>query len=144
MEAFLSRLPPSSTPQTPRTPWICISNPYIATAASTLTSPTPDGEPPPPPPPQPQPQVRGCEHEGPVACGADLATFCEGGMERLHLASAFIDECRASGAAGPAAAHEFGKAGADAASEILALAHALGVRCGKVSNVSLRISPNLS
>ena len=124
MEAFLARLPPSSTPQTPQTPWICISNPYIATGVTTS-----DGE------PQHQHQVRGCEHEGPVARGADLATLCEGGMERLHLASAFIDECRASGAAtGPAAAREFGKAGADAASEILALAHALGVRCGKVSS----------
>ena len=120
VDDFLARLPPSRTAQTPDTPWIYICNPYIATA-------------------RPRWPVRACEDEGPLpARGApDLATFCEGGTERLHLASSFIDHCRASaavagGVSRSAVARECAEAGADAGTEILALARALGVRSGKV------------
>ena len=49
------------------------------------------------------------------------------------MASMFIDECRQSGKSQAFVTRECKKAGADAADEILDLAHAARVRCGKVS-----------
>ena len=76
--------------------------------------------------------IRGCEDEAPEEEGADLLKLVEGGMERLHLATAFIDEFKASGQPGAAIARESKKAGLDAAGDILNLAKVLKVTCGKV------------
>ncbi len=139
VDEFLARLPPSRTPQSPGTPWIYICNPFVARSGRQAFS---DGqrregeeeeE-------EEEEKVRGGEDEAPVEPGADLRTFCRGGMERLHLASAFVDQCRRSGMADVPVARECRKAGDDAAAEILDLAHALGVRCGKVSQVGFQLS----
>ncbi|RYP64396.1 hypothetical protein DL769_006677 [Monosporascus sp. CRB-8-3] len=121
IEAFLARLPPASTPASAALPWIYIYNPLRSGR-----KPSQDGN-----RDRSQVVVRGAEDEAPVERGADLRTFCEGGMERLHLATQFIEQCRGSGMAPAFVARECRKAGADAAREVLDLAHALRVRCGK-------------
>ncbi|RYO77704.1 hypothetical protein DL766_006053 [Monosporascus sp. MC13-8B] len=121
IEAFLARLPPASTPATAALPWIYIYNP-LRSARKPSQAGNRDRS---------QVVVRGAEDEAPVEQGADLRTFCEGGMERLHLATRFIEQCRGSGMARAFVARECRKAGADAAREVLDLAHALRVRCGK-------------
>ncbi|KAI1248095.1 hypothetical protein MGN70_010344 [Eutypa lata] len=118
VDAFLARLPPSSTLQTERTPWIYICNPFTARQAAANTQ-------------QQQQVVPGCEDEAPVERGSDVRTFCQGAMERLHMASGFMEQCRRSGMGTAFVTRECAKAGADAAVEVLDLAHALRVRCGK-------------
>lgn len=49
------------------------------------------------------------------------------------MASGFMEQCRRSGMGTAFVTRECAKAGADAAVEVLDLAHALRVRCGKVS-----------
>ncbi|RYP92552.1 hypothetical protein DL770_001310 [Monosporascus sp. CRB-9-2] len=121
IEAFLARLPPASTPATAALPWIYIYNPLRSGRR-----PSQNGN-----RDRSHVVVRGAEDEAPLERGADLRTFCEGGMERLHLATQFIEQCRGSGMARAFVARECRKAGADAAREVLDLAHALRVRCGK-------------
>ncbi|RYO97347.1 hypothetical protein DL764_007325 [Monosporascus ibericus] len=114
VEAFLARLPPASTPATAALPWIYIYNPLRSGR-----KPSQDGN-----RDRSQVVVRGAEDEAPLERGADLRTFCEGGMERLHLATQFIEQCRSSGMARAFVARECRKAGADAVREVLDLAHA--------------------
>ncbi|RYP27172.1 hypothetical protein DL768_011324 [Monosporascus sp. mg162] len=121
IEAFLARLPPASTPATAALPWIYIYNPL-----GSGRKPSQGGN-----RDRSHVVVRGAEDEAPLERGADLQTFCEGGMARLHLATQFIEQCRGSGMARAFVVRECHKAGADAARELLDLAHALRVRCGK-------------
>lgn len=87
--------------------------------------------------------IHGAEDEAPVEPGANLRSFCEGGMERLHMASGFVEQCRRSGMGKAFIDRECAKAGDDAAAEVLDLAHALRVRCGKVRSFSIFTTPVL-
>ncbi|RYP84096.1 hypothetical protein DL769_001241 [Monosporascus sp. CRB-8-3] len=79
VDSFLARLPPSITPQTKSRRWIFICNPYVKQTFA-------------PKEPAPSNKVRGCEDEAPQpAEGMDLPTFLQGGMERLHILSNFIE-----------------------------------------------------
>ncbi|KAI0475007.1 hypothetical protein GGR56DRAFT_491156 [Xylariaceae sp. FL0804] len=116
VDAFLARLPPATTEETPQSPWIYICNPYIArkpkrAAASQL--------------------IRGCEDEAPEEEGADPLKLAEAGEERLHMASEFIGMCKASGQAKAFITRECKKAGVDAAKDILMVAKEMRVTCGK-------------
>jgi hypothetical protein len=118
VDAFLSRLPPATTEQTPGHSWIWIYNPYRKRK------------------PQMEAQnrlVRGGEEEVPEAEGADLLTLMQAGQERLDIASSFCNEYRNSGQPQVMISRETRKAGMDAAKDILNLAQTLGVTCGKVS-----------
>ncbi|KAK7738620.1 hypothetical protein SLS62_011354, partial [Diatrype stigma] len=123
VDDFLARLPPSRTPQTAQTPWIYICNPH---AHKQTRQPQGDHH-----HRQQSAVIRGAEDEAPVEPGADLRRFCEGAMERLHMASRFAEQCRRSGMGRAFVDRECAKAGDDAAAEVLDLAHALRVRCGK-------------
>lgn len=125
VDAFLKRLPPATTEETPDHPWIWICNPYIKRKAKK------DAQ---------NQQVRGGENEVPEDEGADIATLMQAGQERLHFVSSFIDEFRKPGVASALIAQESKKAGIDAANDILSLAQGLRVTCGKVSQVSHPVS----
>ncbi|KAI1826302.1 hypothetical protein F4861DRAFT_537153 [Xylaria intraflava] len=116
IEAFLARVPPATTPQTPTNRWIWTCNPHIKRQPRKAAA---------------NQRVRGGEDEAPEAEGADLATLMQAGEERLHFASDFIEQCRRPGVPSDFIARESRKAGADAANDILNLARALRVTCGK-------------
>ncbi|KAI0012389.1 DUF1917-domain-containing protein [Xylariaceae sp. FL0662B] len=116
VDAFLQRLPPATTDETPSNQWIWICNPYIGRKAKSEA----DNQ-----------KIRGGEDEAPEEEGADLGTVVEGGMGRLHLAREFIDACKNSGQNPNFITRECRKAGADAARDILILAKAHRVSCGK-------------
>ncbi|KAI1349255.1 hypothetical protein F5Y01DRAFT_189880 [Xylaria sp. FL0043] len=116
VDAFLSRLPPATTEETPGHSWIWIFNPYIKQKPKNEAQ---------------NQQIRGAEDEVPEGEGADLTTFMQGGQERLHFASSFIDDFGKSGQSKDLIVQETKKAGMDAAKDILELARGLGVTCGK-------------
>lgn len=116
VDAFLKRLPPATTEETPDHPWIWICNPYINRKAKKEAQ---------------NQQVRGGENEIPEDEGADIATLMRAGEERLHFASSFINQFRQPGVSGALIARESKKAGMDAAKDILDLAKGLRVTCGK-------------
>ncbi|KAI2622667.1 DUF1917-domain-containing protein [Hypomontagnella submonticulosa] len=116
IEDFLERLPPATTDEFPGGPWIWVCNPYINRKKKSEA----DNQ-----------KIRGGEDEAPEAEGADLTSVVEGGMERLHIASEFIDSFKKSGQHPALITRECRKAGMDAAKAILDLAQALHVRCGK-------------
>jgi len=111
---FLSRLPPTVIEDYP---WIYICNPYIARKPKEYTAKCTN--------------VVGCEDEGPCADGSDLATLMEGGMERLHMVSRFIDHLRNMNRPQSVVTQELRKASFDATEDILDLAQHLRVTCGK-------------
>ncbi|KAI0389347.1 DUF1917-domain-containing protein [Xylariaceae sp. FL0594] len=116
VDAFLNRLPPSTTEQTPGHNWIWIYNPYRKTKTQA------DAQ---------NRQVPGGEDEVPEAEGADLLTMMQAGQERLDIASSFCNEFRNSGHTMAVISRETRKAGIDAAKDILGLAEGLSVTCGK-------------
>ncbi|KAI5854085.1 DUF1917-domain-containing protein [Durotheca rogersii] len=116
VEEFLKRLPPATTEQTPSNSWVWIYNPYIKHKKKSEA----DNE-----------MIRGGEDEVPEAEGADLSRVVAGGMERLHFASDYIDMCKKSSDDLDYIARECRKAGLDAAKDILDLAKAHHVTCGK-------------
>ncbi|KAH7029391.1 uncharacterized protein B0I36DRAFT_411291 [Microdochium trichocladiopsis] len=111
---FLHRLPPSTTEGFP---WIYICNPYVDRRPRVPTS---CGA-----------NVVGCEDEGPQDNGADVATLMQGGMERLHMISEFIDYLRRIDRPPELKMQELRKASSDASEDILTLAQHLRVTCGK-------------
>ena len=117
VDAFLHRLPPATTEETPGHSWIWIANPYIKRKSKSEAQ---------------NQQVRGGEDEVPEDEGADLATLMQAGEERLHFASSFIQEFRKPGLSKALVTRETKKAGMDAARDILELAKGLRVTCGKV------------
>lgn len=117
VEDFLARMPPATTDQTPDSPWIWVCNPYIKRKRKQEAA---------------NQMIRGGEDEAPEEKGADLGSVVEGGMARLHFASEFINFCRNSGNQPAIITRECRKAGTDAAKDILDLAKAHRVRCGKV------------
>ncbi|KAI1759253.1 DUF1917-domain-containing protein [Hypoxylon sp. FL1150] len=116
IQNFLERVPPATTDQTPDDPWIWVCNPYIKRQKKREAS---------------NQLVRGGEDEAPEEEGADLGSVIEGGMARLHLASKFISFCKSSGNQPALVTRECRKAGTDAAKDILDLAKAHRVKCGK-------------
>ncbi|KAI4864516.1 DUF1917-domain-containing protein [Hypoxylon rubiginosum] len=116
VEDFLARMPPATTDQTPDSPWIWVCNPYIKRKRKQEAA---------------NQMIRGGEDEAPEEKGADLGSVVEGGMARLHFASEFINFCRNSGNQPAIITRECRKAGTDAAKDILDLAKAHRVRCGK-------------
>ncbi|KAI0969128.1 hypothetical protein F4678DRAFT_181941 [Xylaria arbuscula] len=116
VEAFLNRLPPATTEETPGHCWIWICNPYIKRKSRNEAE---------------NQRIRGGEDEAPEDEGADLATLMQAGEERLHFASSFIHEFRKPGLSMALITRETKKAGMDAAKDILDLAKNLRVTCGK-------------
>ncbi|KAI0912441.1 hypothetical protein F4823DRAFT_634104 [Ustulina deusta] len=116
VDAFLSRLPPATTEETPGHCWIWVCNPYIKRKSRNEAE---------------NQRVRGGEDEVPEDEGADLATLLQAGEERLHFASSFIHEFRKPGLSTSLITRETWKAGMDAARDILDLAKNLRVTCGK-------------
>ncbi|KAI0880948.1 DUF1917-domain-containing protein [Annulohypoxylon maeteangense] len=116
IEAFLERVPPATTDATPKNPWIWVCNPYISRKKKSESL---------------NQHIRGCEDEAPEEEGADLPRVVEGGMARLHFVSEYINMCKNSGNGPAFIARECRTAGVDAAKDILNLAKAHHVRCGK-------------
>ncbi|KAI1751104.1 hypothetical protein F4782DRAFT_204149 [Xylaria castorea] len=116
VDAFLKRLPPATTEETPGHSWIWICNPYIKRKSRN------DAE---------NRHIRGGEDEAPEDEGADLATLMQAGEERLGFASSFIHQFRKPGISPALVIQESRKAGMDAAKDILNLAKGLRVTCGK-------------
>lgn len=123
IEDFLERVPPATTDEAPGNHWIWVCNPYINRKKKEEAS---------------NQNIPGGEDEAPEEEGADLPSVVEGGMERLHFAREFIDMCKKSGNQPALITRECRKAGVDAAKDILDLAKAHHVRCGKVSETLLR------
>ncbi|KAI0893165.1 DUF1917-domain-containing protein [Annulohypoxylon nitens] len=116
IEDFVERLPPATTNETDTNKWIWVCNPYIRQKKKSEAS---------------NQQIRGGEDEAPEEEGADLPSVVEGGMARLHFASQYINMCKNSGNIPEFIAKECRTAGMDAAKDILNLAKAHHVRCGK-------------
>ncbi|TFB07531.1 hypothetical protein CCMA1212_000049 [Trichoderma ghanense] len=116
VDDFLSRLPPATTDQTPEVPWIFICNPWIPRVHKR----------------EGQGQFsRGNEDEAPEEEGSEPAIVAEGGLERLHLVSKFIEGMQRSGKAPSTVENEIAKERRQATSDILKLAHLVKVRTGK-------------
>ncbi|KAH6606255.1 hypothetical protein Trco_005408 [Trichoderma cornu-damae] len=116
IDHFLSRLPPSTTDQTPEVPWIFICNPYIPRvhrleSQSRLS--------------------KGNEDEAPAEEGSRTGLVAQGGLERLHLVSKFIEGMQRSGKARSMVEKEIRKEQKQAVDDILNLAHLAKVRTGK-------------
>lgn len=75
VQDFLTRLPPATTNQTDRTPWIFICNPYIHRVPKSESS---------------NQRSTGNQDEGPEQEGSRLDVVIQGGIERLELLSGFI------------------------------------------------------
>lgn len=106
VEAFLKRLPPSTTDATPEVPWIWICNPYLPT--------NPDTTPP-----------SGHGHDGPDVGGSHVLTYIR---EAIDILNEFRDNRDHGAGAGNTTAHKQ----SNPASDILDLAHRRNIRSGKV------------
>ncbi|UKZ49563.1 hypothetical protein TrVGV298_003810 [Trichoderma virens] len=116
IDNFLSRLPPATTDQTSDTPWIFICNPYIPRVHKHES----------------QSQFsKGNEDEAPEEEGSKTAIVAQGGLERLHLVSKFIEGMQRSGKAKSIVEKEIRKEQKQATDDILKLAHLAKVRTGK-------------
>ncbi|KAL6804467.1 DUF1917 domain-containing protein [Trichoderma sp. SZMC 28012] len=116
IDDFLTRLPPATTDQTPETPWIFICNPYIPRVHKHES----------------QSQFsKGNEDEAPEEEGSKTAIVAQGGLERLHLVTKFIEGMQRSGKAKPIVEREIRKEQRQATDDILKLAHLAKVRTGK-------------
>lgn len=117
IDHFLSRLPPATTDRTPEVPWIFVCNPYIPRVHK-LES---------------QSQFsKGNEDEAPEEEDSKTAIVAQGGLERLHLVSKFIEGMQRSGKAKSVIDNEIRKERRQAIDDILNLAHLAKVRTGKV------------
>lgn len=117
VDAFLTRLPPQTTEQSPTLPWIFICNPYIPRIEKRAS----DSQ-----------FSKGNEDEAPQEEGSRLQLIIEGGMERLDLVTSFTEKARKSPKAASTIEREINKERKQAAEDILTLAHAGKVRPGKV------------
>lgn len=134
VEAFLTRLPPRTTEQTPETPWVFICNPYIARTAKGQDQ-AENAE-----------KGRGNEDEGPGEEGSKVGLVVEAGLERLEILAKFVEKTKALAKNKTAAEKEMNQERKQAVSDILALAHAAKVRPGKVRDPILEhiyVRPNL-
>ena len=116
VDAFLTRLPPSTTRETASEYWIYICNPFVPRKSKPQSA---------------NQHVGGCEDEAPLETDTELDTFIEGGMGRLHLLSDFIEKTKSMARTKNIAAREINKERALAMTQMLDLAHHLHVRCGK-------------
>ncbi|KAL6870251.1 DUF1917 domain-containing protein [Trichoderma novae-zelandiae] len=116
LDDFLSRLPPATTDQTPEVPWIFICNPWIPRVHKL------EGE---------GQSCKGNEDEAPEEEGSRPAMVAQGGLERLHLVSKFIEGMQRSGKAMSVVEKEIRQEQKQAAGDILKLAHLVKVRTGK-------------
>ena len=122
VDEFLARLPPRTTIQSPETPWIFICNPYIPRKAR--ISDDGDGG--------AAEKGRGNEDEAPGEEGSKVGLVIEAGLERLDLLRDFIEKTKAMARNPASAQRAINREREQAASDILALAHAAKVRAGKV------------
>ncbi|RFU73543.1 hypothetical protein TARUN_8705 [Trichoderma arundinaceum] len=121
IDNFLSRLPPSTTDQTPEVPWIFICNPYIP-RVHRLES---------------QSQFsKGNEDEAPEEEGSKTGIVAQGGLERLQLVSKFIEGIQRMGKSKSFVEKEIRKEQKQAIDDILNLAYLAKVRTGKLSLVA--------
>ncbi|KAB5542624.1 hypothetical protein GE09DRAFT_1135874 [Coniochaeta sp. 2T2.1] len=116
VDAFLSRVPPSTTRVTADEHWIWICNPFIPRESRSKAA---------------NQHGSGYEDEAVLESGAELRIFEQGGMERLHLLSEFISKTRDGARSKTIAAREINQERAQAVSQVLDLAHHLHVRSGK-------------
>ncbi|GAO15837.1 hypothetical protein UVI_02021000 [Ustilaginoidea virens] len=103
LEAFLTRLPPATTDRTDDVPWIFICNPYVSSR----------------------------ERQTRDEKGGQLHLVARGAAERLELLADLTQKVTSSGASPTFIARELSSARAQAAADILNLAHAGRVRTGK-------------
>lgn len=116
VDAFLARLPPSTTRVTADDHWIYICNPFVPLEPKSQSA---------------NQHVSGCEDEAPLEHDTELDLFIQGGMERLHLLSDFIGKAKSMAKTKSIATREIKGERALAVTQILGLAHHLHVRCGK-------------
>ncbi len=117
LEDFFARLPPATTDVSNERPWIYICNPYVPRKRKS----------------EAQNQMsRGNEDEGPEEESSNLHFAVTGGMERLHLLTDFIKGAMAFGGGSPAVVRDINEQRTDAVQNLLDLAWACKVRCGKV------------
>ncbi|EGR48871.1 uncharacterized protein TRIREDRAFT_22168 [Trichoderma reesei QM6a] len=116
VDDFLARLPPATTDRTPEVPWIYICNPWIPRVHKR----------------EGQAQFsKGNEDEAPEEEGSETAMVAQGGLERLHLLSKFIEGMQRSGQAPSVVEREISRQRKQATGDILKLAHLVKVRTGK-------------
>ncbi|KAM0322418.1 hypothetical protein ACHAQA_009485 [Verticillium albo-atrum] len=113
---FLARLPPATTEATEQCPWIFVCNPYIPRKARAEAQ---------------NQSSRGNEDEAPEEEGTHLARAVEGGTERLHILTSFIEGLERTTKAKSTKTREANKERKQAVDDILRLAHACRVRAGK-------------
>lgn len=133
-QAFLTRLPPSTTDLDPvHIPWIYVANPFIPRRQTTTSSSSSNED--------------EQEQEAPAEAGTQLGGFMEGGRERLALLGDFLRTVEAkTGSRGggrgggrggmvskAAVSREVARERNDAVNDVLMLARVLKVRTGKVS-----------
>jgi hypothetical protein len=116
VDAFLARLPPSTTPVTIEDHWIYISNPHVPAEPTSQSA---------------KYKAAGCEGGAPLQSDTMLDLYIQGGMERLHLLSDFMAKSKSTAKSKTIAARDIGNERTLAVSQILDLAHHLHVRCGK-------------
>ncbi|SPO01339.1 uncharacterized protein DNG_04015 [Cephalotrichum gorgonifer] len=116
LDDFFSRLPPLTTIASPDTPWIYICNPHVVRKHKS------DGQ---------NQHSKGNENEGTEEEGSNLAVANEGGMERLHILSNFIRGALTMGGGSAAVMRDVENEKQAATGDILNLAWACKVRCGK-------------
>lgn len=119
VDAFLARLPPSTTTGVP---WIFICNPYIPRVGKRVSD-------------MVQTAGRGNEDEAPQEPGSDVAIVAQGGLERLGILQRFIqraDRANVDGRSVPAVVQQdLAREIKQATADVLNLAHAYKVRAGK-------------
>lgn len=128
VDDFLARLPPKTTDQSADVPWIFICNPFIPRISK------PDAE---------SQSIRGSENEAPEEEGSQTKWIVEGGMERLHLMTKFMEGMKATGKAPSTVERTITQERKKAVLDILNLAHAGKVRAGKVGVVLISASAAL-
>lgn len=116
IEQFLARLPPETTDVSEDIGWIWICNPFIRRRGKAFDDHQKAG--------------RG-EDEAPEEMGTQLALFKEGGTERLHMLTDFVNHAKKSGKAKTAISREVNQEREAAVQQIYALAQHLRVRTGK-------------
>jgi len=116
VESFLQRLPPETTPQNHKTPWIFICNPFIPRAAKVDSSTT----------------RREDDAEAPEEDGSNVQMLVTGAEERLDLLRSFIEKTEETKKTKAAKEKAIAKERSGATSDILNLAAMQKVRAGKV------------
>lgn len=116
---FLKRLPPATTNQSEEIPWIFVCNPYIPRVQKSRSK---------------SQLIKGNEDEAPDEEGSNTRLVAQGGLERLQIATDFIQGLEASGKSKPFIEKEIRKERKQTVDDILLLAHTAKVRAGKVKH----------